>query len=738
MKLKLHFLLIFFFTTSILFAQFPVTNGLVANYEFNNNLNDGVANNDMASSSGASSFAADRLNNQNSSLFVDRTQHQGYVFSGVNNAVSISFWASFSPTSASTERLLHLYDLVHGGGFRIEYNRPNGEVNFIAQTANTGAVSRTTSLPTTSSNVWHHFVVTIRIVNSIAEGRVYIDGTLATDLSMDFIAGGDFYNNTSPLQVSPINGPTNPAAYSGKIDDIYVYNRVIHSTEVSAIYNYSSPPDIIYVDINATGANDGTSWAHAYTDLWSALDNINNGDEIWMASGTYSPSFYPSKTYGVNNDNLKIYGGFSGTETNLEDRDISLIHTTNETILSGDINNNDDTNVSFGNATRTDNSNAVIKILKTGVTLDGLTISDGYADALSGNDRFGAGIFLDPEANVFTIENCIVKDNVAYWAAGMYINPTFNSNIKINACVFENNLGVLTGAFYIIPNSSKTMNLRITNCLFNGNRTEDDSVTDPNTIRRGLGAPAGWIRAFNSNTFTNTTLVNNTFVNNVALGTGVNTDFPVLGLSKSSSNGANSTNVISNNIFWGNTRNNGQLSLALGRVVDVFNFTESQISNNIDEDGFTNLGVGVGSINNSGTNPNLTTDFKLQATSTAAIDMGTNNGIPTGITLDLAGNNRIENTTVDIGAYEYATTLSNNDFNLLSFKIYPNPASSILNIKTDKEIELITIHSILGNKVMIKKDTKTIDIRQLNSGVYLLKVYYSNQAKSTSLKFIKN
>lgn len=502
--------------------------------------------------------------------------------------------------------------------------------------------------------------------------------------------------------------------------------------------NCNSTQGITYVDLNATGNNDGTSWANAYTDLWGALDNINNGDEIWIAGGTYRPSLYPVKTYGVNNDNIKIYGGFSGTESSLQDRDISLIHTTNETILSGDINNNDDTNVSFGNSTRTDNSNAVIKILKPGIILDGLTISDGYADELSGNDRIGAGIYLDPIANVFTMENCIIKDNVAFWAAGMYISPTFNSNIKINACVFENNLGVLTGAFYAVPVSGSTMNLRITNSLFNGNRTEDDSVTDPGNIRRGLGAPAGWIRAFNSNSVTNTTLVNNTFVNNVATGTGASTDFPVLGLSKSNSNSANSSNVIANNIFWGNTRNNSQTSIAVGQVVDAYNFTSSQIYDNIDEDGFTNLGVGVGLINNSNTDPNLTTDFKLQSTSTAAIDEGNNNAIPTGIELDLAGNDRIENTTVDIGAYEFSSTLSIDDVNFLNFTLYPNPATSLVNIKTNKKVDLISIYSVLGKKIITKKDTKTIDISQLNRGVYLMRVYYSNQSQSTTLRFIKN
>jgi len=738
MKLKLHFLLILVFTTGFVFAQFPVPNGLLASYEFNNNLNDGIGTNNLAASSGNASFAADRSNNQNASLFVNKTAHQANVISGFNNSISISFWASFSPTSSSTERVIQLYDVVHGGGFRIEYNRPGEALNFIAQAANTGGISRTTSLVTTSSNVWHHFVVTLEVVNSTLEGKVYIDGNLETNLSMSFTANGDLYNNTAPLLISPFNGSTNPGAYSGYIDDIYVYDRVLNSTEVSAINNYTSAPDILYVDINATGNDDGTSWANAYTDLNNALANANVNDEVWIARGTYIPSLFVTKSFAVNDDNIKIYGGFAGTESSLQDRDMSLIHTINQTILSGDLNGNDDSNVSFGNATRTDNSDSVLIIFTNGVTLNGLTIADGYADALSGNERFGAGIFLNQPVTSFTIENCIIRDNVAYWAAGMYMNPSSNSNIKINACEFENNLGVLTGAFYAFPESGAIMTLKITNCLFNGNRTEDDNVTDPNNIRRGLGAPAGWIRAFNSNSFTNTTLVNNTFVNNVATGTGANTDLPVLGLSKSSSNGANSTHVISNNIFWGNTRNGGSTSVALGGMVDLINFTGGQISDNIDEDGFSNLGVGVGTINNSNTNPNLTSEFKLQASSTAAIDSGDNNAIPTGINQDLAGNNRIENTIVDLGAYEFSSTLSNTDFNLSNFKIYPNPASSILNINTERAVELITIHSALGQKVMTIKGAKTMDISQLKTGVYLMKVVYVNYPESTTFKFIKN
>ncbi len=48
---------------------------------------------------------------------------------------------------------------------------------------------------------------------------------------------------------------------------------------------------VLYVDGNARGADDGTTWIDAFRELPSALAVTQSGDEIWVAVGTYLPDF---------------------------------------------------------------------------------------------------------------------------------------------------------------------------------------------------------------------------------------------------------------------------------------------------------------------------------------------------------------------------------------------------------------------------------------------------------------
>ena len=50
---------------------------------------------------------------------------------------------------------------------------------------------------------------------------------------------------------------------------------------------------VIYVKADAASGGDGTSWASAFNDLQDALVVATAGDQLWAASGTYTPGPWP-------------------------------------------------------------------------------------------------------------------------------------------------------------------------------------------------------------------------------------------------------------------------------------------------------------------------------------------------------------------------------------------------------------------------------------------------------------
>lgn len=163
-----------------------------------------------------------------------------------------------------------------------------------------------------------------------------------------------------------------------------------------------------YVNGAASGANTGVSWTNAYTGLQSALTNANC-TEVWVAHGVYKP-VVPANVGSVTpteqavSFNIKpgvaVYGGFAGGETSRDARD-PVAHVT---ILSGDIDNNDDNNNADGNfidETSADiagsNSRHIVQMDgTTGTPITASTVLDGFT--LTGgdnnNDSVGGGALL--------------------------------------------------------------------------------------------------------------------------------------------------------------------------------------------------------------------------------------------------------------------------------------------------------------------------------------------------------
>lgn len=83
-------------------------------------------------------------------------------------------------------------------------------------------------------------------------------------------------------------------------------------------------------------------------------------------------------------------------------------------------------------------------------------------------------------------------------------------------------------------------------------------------------------------------------------------------------------------------------------------------------------------------------------------------------------------------------SLSVDEYNALTVKVYPNPVTSLLNIEVESLIEHINITNVLGQTVMVQDNlvNKTINVSSLKAGVYFLNISSNNQ--NQVIRFIKN
>ncbi len=206
---------------------------------------------------------------------------------------------------------------------------------------------------------------------------------------------------------------------------------------------------ICYVKADATGANNGTSWADAYTTLQDALADAGC-TEIWVAAGVY----YPDEGAGQTNDDrnstfrlkngVALYGGFAGTETARDQRDPEH----NITVLSGDIDQNDTTDA-HGVVTSIldlagNNAYHVLTAIhvNNGAVLDGFTITAGQAndEDFYSPKREGGG--LHSEHSSLTLRNVTFSGNLAYDGAGIF---SVYSSHKLTHVTFSDNHAYLDG-----------------------------------------------------------------------------------------------------------------------------------------------------------------------------------------------------------------------------------------------------------------------------------------------------
>lgn len=201
-------------------------------------------------------------------------------------------------------------------------------------------------------------------------------------------------------------------------------------------------PEIIYVDPDAPGANDGTSWENAYNFLQEALTEALNGDEIRIAQGIYTPDSSTASPEGTGDktatflvEGYTIKGGYAGWgEDNPDNRDVAQYRT----VLSGDLAGDDPLIESLSDlddiSTKGDNSLIVVTTLYN-TTIDGVVFTGGFNP-----DGNGGGV--SHSANDLELISCTLIGNIARNGAGCY-SP--QGNLLISDCDIEYNKAMAEG-----------------------------------------------------------------------------------------------------------------------------------------------------------------------------------------------------------------------------------------------------------------------------------------------------
>jgi hypothetical protein len=467
-------------------------------------------------------------------------------------------------------------------------------------------------------------VATVTVLNPlapVATGSTIYKGN-SISLNATGCTGSGFiikwYEASSNTLVTMPVSPTSTSQYYAKCEQI--------ANTVSCVSSKSNYVDVlviyrIFVDISKmnNSTQDGVSWATAFGSLQKGLDQARTAIslgffplEVWVAKGLYKPTTTTDRTIYFNMpNNVKVYGGFAGTENALNDRSFR----TNTTILSGDIG---EVNIA------SDNSYHVVTFDGSSNTtvLDGFTITGGYSNfdpnkvanitpvttsLTTTTIETGGGIVVQ-NAAMPLIANCMIVKNAAVTGGGIYANNA--SMPKIIACKIMGNQATFGAGIYFQNGSNGNLN----NTLISGNR--------------GIGV------VYNNNS--NPTINNCTIAGNGGYNGGIFNSY--------------SQPIIKNSILWNNSK--------------PINDTQSIITYSTIQGGYS----GAGNLNydpqfvspvTDGLSPTISGDYHLKSSS-LVIDRGENTDINL-TDKDLDENLRRFNAgTVDMGAYEFQGAATSN------------------------------------------------------------------------------
>jgi len=198
-------------------------------------LNDfsGLGNNGIVT--GTTSFVTGKIGNAfnfNGASYITIPTSATYNFEKTNS-FSVAFWYK----SSSTTNAFIMGKRISGGSSAgIEIQKLSSQMNFRLFNTLTTNELNVGNYPLILDGSWHHFVWTYDGSNSPSGVKLYVDGSLASITTTT--------NNLSASILNSVNWslgarPDGSSPDISQLDDVRLYNKVLSSTEVSAIFHSS-------------------------------------------------------------------------------------------------------------------------------------------------------------------------------------------------------------------------------------------------------------------------------------------------------------------------------------------------------------------------------------------------------------------------------------------------------------------------------------------------------------------
>ncbi len=469
-----------------------------------------------------------------------------------------------------------------------------------------------------------------------------------------------------------------------------------------------------FVDGTIAASGDGLTWETAKKTIPEALtlaktNTAGTWDNIYVKAGTYNGGATVTTVAldltAAACAKISLFGGFAAASaaTDITLRDIKL----NTTIIDGQ-------------------AGATVAKVAQEVVIDGFTIQNGK-DAnyvLNGN---AGGVAISHASAV--VSNCIIKNNVrstgnfqgtaggVYMKAGtlrdceVFGNSSTHANSQgggvhitggtIERCKIYNNTAGATG---------KTGGVLVAKIITNQTTytTLDANITLANNVIYNNAFQGLKVNLITGETKT-VSLLNNTIVNNANV-----TSLDGAGISQLTA---------TNNIFYNNS---GDEAFVMQTAYTYNAIQAASVT------GTGNIALASGNQATLFTAPTATTGIIANATSnwlpiagSGLINVG-NNAAANGL-VDIAGNQRIQQTTIDLGAYEtsLSTTLTKSTKNNIS-KVYAK--QGVVVIENASAYEIYTMDGRLQKSGKLENN-----FVPMAKGIYLVKALVGTSSEFTKV-----